>query len=248
MEPEAYQEMAELEGHHWWYVGMRQITARMLEPFLDGQRDLTILDAGCGTGADMSLLADYGHAVGLDFSPLAVSYTHQQHPGRVTRASVASMPYPDNTFDLVASLDVLYAREVGDDRQAITEMARITGRGGLVLIRVAALPILRGPHDILVHGVRRYTARDIRLKLIGAGLIPLRLTYANSLLMPLAFASRIVQNIGAMLGRQPSSDVRRSQGVLDRFMLNALRAEARWIGAGRNFAAGVSLFALGRKP
>jgi len=248
MEPEAFHEMAALEGHHWWYVGMREITARVLEPLLDGRRDLRILDAGCGTGADMTMLADYGHVIGFDFSPLAVGYTAKLHPGRVARGSVASKPCPDNTFDLVTSFDVLYAREVGDDQTAIYEMARVAKPGGLVLIRVPALPMLRGPHDTFVHGVRRYTAGELRRKMTNAGLAILRMSYANSLLLPLALASRTVQNIGVMLGRKPSSDVGGSNGVMDGLMLGALRAEARWLGAGRNYPAGVSLFAVARKP
>ena len=248
MEPEAFHEMAALEATHWWYVGMRDITRQFLAPYLNGSSLSRILDAGCGTGANLAMLGDYGQTFGLDFSPIAVGYTSKLHPGRVARASVANKPFPDNAFDLVTSFDVLYAKEVGDDQTAITEMGRVAKRGGLVLLRVPAMPILRGPHDTFVHGVRRYVASELCAKMERAGLKVLRTTYANSLLLPLALASRTVQNIGMLLGAKPSSDVGGSNGVVDRVMLGALKAEAKWIGAGRSYPAGVSLFALAQKP
>src|SRR5262245_49529982 len=116
MEPEAFHEMAALEATHWWYVGMRDITRRFLAPYLSGSVQRRILDAGCGTGANLAMLGEYGQALGFDFSPIAVGYTSKLHAGRVARASIAGQPYPDNSFDLVTSFDVLYAKEVGDDQ------------------------------------------------------------------------------------------------------------------------------------
>ncbi len=51
MEPEAYDELRDLEPGHWWYRGMRVITNRLLTRHLGKPRHLQILDAGCGAGA-----------------------------------------------------------------------------------------------------------------------------------------------------------------------------------------------------
>src|SRR5262245_1901590 len=103
MEAEAFHEMAALEATHWWYVGMRDITHKFVAHYVQGSGPRRVLDCGCGTGANLSMLGGYGKAYGFDFSPIAVGYTSSQHPGRVTRASIASQPYPDNSFDLVTS-------------------------------------------------------------------------------------------------------------------------------------------------
>ncbi len=248
MEPEAYQEMALLEGVHGWYAGMRAITSRLLAAYLGERTDLRILDAGCGTGANLAALAGYGRVVGFDYSPLALDYASHDHPGGVARASIVATPYADNTFDLVTSFDVIYAREVNDDQAAIRELARVLRPGGWLLVRVPALPILRGPHDTVVHGIRRYTAARLESMILAAGLIPVRLTYANSLLLPLALASRTAQNLAVMLGAKLASEVGGLQGAMSHIMRAALGAEARWIGGGRNLPVGVSLFALARKP
>jgi hypothetical protein len=49
MEPSEYESIARLEGEHWWYKGMRQITAALLRD-IDLPDGATILDAGCGPG------------------------------------------------------------------------------------------------------------------------------------------------------------------------------------------------------
>ena len=248
MEPEAYDEMYQLETGHWWYVGMRAITRRLIETVCVNQDDWHILDAGCGTGANLRALEQYGSILGFDYSPLALAYTRQEHGNKIVRASVEALPYPSDTFDLVTSFDVICVSEVGSDAQAIHEFVRATRSGGLVLIRVPALPILRGPHDTVVHGIRRYTAAELRQKLSEAGLEVIRITYANSLLLPIAFAARQIQNLAVRLGAKPASDVGQSSGLAGGFLEKVLGWEAHWIGSGHSFPAGVSLFGLARKP
>ncbi len=143
MEAEAYDELYAQEADHWWYGGMRHITERLLAPVV--KETLHILDAGCGTGGNLSALARFGCPVGMDYSPLALAYATKAHAGRVARATIEALPYADNSFDLVTSFDVLYCREVEDDAKAVRELARVTRPGGHVLVRVPALRALRAP-------------------------------------------------------------------------------------------------------
>lgn len=248
MEPEAYDELYQLESHHWWYVGMRAITDRLIESVLDNHDKWCILDAGCGTGGNLRVLARYGSTVGFDYSPLALAYAQREHADRVARASVEALPYSDSTFDMVVSFDVLCVYEVEDDQRAIQEFARVTRAGGYVLIRVPALPMLRGPHDTVVHGIRRYTAANLHQNLSVAGLEVVRMTYANSLLLPIAFVARQMQNLAVRLGAKPASDVGQSSGLASSILGKVLGWEAHWIGSRHDFSAGVSLFGLARKP
>lgn len=242
MEPEAYHELYQLEARHWWYRGMRSITDGLLLTVLDRQDDLHILDAGCGTGMNLSALGRFGHVLGCDFSALALDYARRDHTGVLAQATVESLPYPDDTFDLVTSFDVIYCAEVGDDVAALREMARVSRR--YVLIRVPALSALRGAHDAFVHGVRRYTARELEAKFHAAGLIPLRLTYANSFLLPLIFLARRWQLARSEEGR---SDVQYNPSLVGELLYRLLKIEGWWIRRGYRFPLGVSLFGLARK-
>jgi len=60
MEPQEYGLMFEVETVHWWYLGMESITRAILNQWVPSKSNQYILDAGCGTGAAMSIyLAEY---------------------------------------------------------------------------------------------------------------------------------------------------------------------------------------------
>jgi SAM-dependent methyltransferase len=227
---------------------MRQITRKLIERHVQRGNPFLILDAGCGAGGNLTALAEFGRTLGLDYSPLALGYAAELHREQLAQARVEALPYPDDSFDLVTSFDVIYCLEVDDDQQAISEFARVTRPGGSVLLRVPALPALRGPHDTVVHGIQRYTAPELRAKLKRAGLRVERVTYANSLLLPPIYVARRLQTALVALGASLTSDVQPTPGPINRLLQGLLELEASWIGVGRNFPAGVSLFAVASKP
>ncbi len=246
METQAYTELHLLEPTHWWYRGMRAITDGLLENVL-ANRDLTILDAGCGVGGNLQHLARYGQAFGCDLSTLALGYAAEQHTGSILQASVVHLPCRSDGFDLVTSFDVLYAREVDDDLLALREFARVLAPRAYLLLRLPALKSLSGQHDLVVHGARRYTRKEIGAKLQAAGLTPLRITYANSVLFPLVYLVRRWQRWRKNITASAASDVRPTPRLLSALLYRILLFEAIWIKRGNNFAAGVSVIALAQK-
>ena len=87
---------------------------------------------------------------------------------------------------MVGVFDVLYHRNVGDDAIAARECLRVLKPGGAIVVTDSALGILAGPHDVAMHGARRYSARGIRELLAGAGFAVERAGYGNFLLFPVA--------------------------------------------------------------
>ena len=247
MEPEAYTELAELEATHWWYEGMRSITEVLLRAHLPQQNNLRILDAGCGTGGNLKALAPYGTVYGFDYSTLALNFASRDHAGQLARASVDALPYPSEHFDLVTSFDVLVCAEVPDDVASMREFARVTRPGGHVLVRLAAMKSMRGPHDTFVHGVRRYSSDELAEKLRSVGLEPLKITYANSLLLPLIYPTRKWQNWQVAQGREPESDVSETAAPINAALRGVLGLEAAFIKMGGRFPLGVSVMALAVK-
>jgi ubiquinone/menaquinone biosynthesis C-methylase UbiE len=245
VEPVAYDELYQLEHHHWWYRGMRKITATLLMDSLGQSRNLSILDAGCGAGGNLTALTRFGCVVGLDYSSLALTYAGEKHAGKLACASIEALPYQDNSFDLVTSFDVLYHMAVKDDVTALREFARVTRPSGHVLVRVPALQALRGSHDTVVHTARRYSASELNMKLRSANLNPLRITYANSFLMPFIFIIRKLQSLSS---NSPNSDVNQTSEPMNGLLTSLLHLEASWICRGHNFPVGVSLFGLAVKP
>ncbi len=81
-------------------------------------RNATILDVGCGGGRTVQKLADFapeGKIVGLDYSAASVAVSRNTNAdtiaaGRVhiEEGSVAALPFPDGTFDVVTAVETHY--------------------------------------------------------------------------------------------------------------------------------------------
>lgn len=240
MDPREYHHLAELEDQHWWYAGMRA-SARALLTQLALPRPARILDAGCGTGGGLRWLAEFGQPHGVDWHPLAVHYARRAAP-RVARASIQTLPFPDATFDLVTSFDVLYHLAVADDAAALRECARVLRPGGWLLVRVPAHDWLRGAHDRYVHTRHRYAAPELRAKLTAARLTVARLTPLAALLFPAAVLRRQLQSADSA-----QTDVQLPAGWLNQLLTMVLSWEALWLRGG-NLPFGLSLAALAQKP
>ncbi len=241
MEKEEYQRMYYLEKTHWWYVGMRRVSAAVLGS-RGAPESWRVLDAGCGTGAGLDFLARYGLAYGVDLAREAVEFCRLRGKDRVAQASVDSLPFPASSFEMVTSFDVLYHRAVADDLSALREFHRVLKDGGLLLVRVPAFDFLRGHHDVMVHTRHRYQSGELVAKLQEAGFRVERVSYANFLLFPLALAKRVMER-----NRRPISDVQPTRRSVNTLLAGVLAAEAFWLGK-HSFPFGLSLMALARKP
>jgi len=82
-------------------------------------------------------------------------------------------------------------------------MAQCLKPGGKILITVPAHQWLWSAHDTVNHHHRRYSKASLAKAIGAAGLRPRKLGYFNSLLFPLAAASRIA---GRLTGKDDSDD------------------------------------------
>jgi len=239
-----YQVMYRVEDHHWWYVGMEAITRKCLERYYPRGSHLRILDAGCGTGAVMGYLADYGTVTGIDYSAEALRFCQIRRRERLAQASVVSLPYRDAMFDLVASFDVIDELGVSEAAMALREFVRVLTPGGRVILRLPGTPWLHGQHDIAVDVQQRYTTRQVEGKLCTAGFQPEHVTYANTLLFPLAVVKRFSERF---FPPQNGSDLTLGMGPFDGFLRVVLSSEAPRV-ARSGFPFGLTVVALARKP
>jgi len=229
------------EERHWWYAGMRAISRALLPRELQCPASLRVLDAGCGTGGNLTWLSQYGRAVGVDLSPLAVTLARQR-PVTVSQGDLLRLPFCDNAFDLVTSFDVLYHRWVADDAAAVRELVRVLRPGALLFVRVPALKWLWGAHDEEVLSRHRYTRGEISQLLSACGVSAVRSTYCNTLLFPVIAVRRVLDR---WLHRQ-GSDVEALPTPLEWAFRRALDLEAWWLARGV-LPWGSSVLAWGRK-
>ena len=76
MQQHTYAIMDRVEDSHWWFVGRRAILETFLRQIVQSLKseieNPRILDVGCGTGANLEMLSQFGSAEGVDVSDEAV--------------------------------------------------------------------------------------------------------------------------------------------------------------------------------
>ena len=103
----------------------------------DLTEDARILEAGCGSGEGVGILAGrVKTAVGLDISQEAVTKTASFKNVLVLRGDNFMLPFADNTFDLVFNSGVIEHFKYPDNVRQVREMTRVTRPGGQVIINV----------------------------------------------------------------------------------------------------------------
>ena len=239
---------ARAETRHFWFRGFRAFVTPLLQRAAAGRPDARLLDCGCGTGANVELLDTFGRAFGFDLTEIGLRVGRQAGRTRLARASVTAAPFPTAFFDIVTSFDVLYSLAETDERAAIAEMYRLLKPGGVAIVNVAAMNVLRGDHSVLSREVRRYSRDDLRARIEGAGFLVQRLTYTNAtLFVPLAIARLIQRRRGLRSESDAGSEIAVPPEPLNAIMTAVMRLEAVWL---RRFDApfGSSLLCLARKP
>ena len=247
MDREQYRRHYELEEKHWWFAGRRRILFDILNRLNLSPGASRILDAGCGTGFNLQAFLSLGTAVGCDLSQDAVEFCRKRNLSGLVRAGVESLPFREESFDLVTLLDVLYHRRIGSDVRALKEACRVLKKGGFLLITDSAFNILRSGHDIAFHARERYTLRILKNRTKTAGFLPLRGSYFNFFLFPLVASARIAGKITRRRGAPPASSLKAVPPRINAVLTFLLGAEA-WILKRFRLPWGSSVVLLCRKP
>jgi ubiquinone/menaquinone biosynthesis C-methylase UbiE len=215
---------ARAEREHFWFRGFRRFVTPLVERAAAGRTDLRILDCGCGTGNNLSLLRSFGHAFGVDLTRSGLEFAISRGDRSVAQASVAHLPFPDRTFDLVTSFDVLYSLPDDAEKAAVAEMLRVLRPEGHLVLNAAALDSLRGDHSVLGGEVRRYSRSRLRTLLERGGFRVTRLTYTNASILPLVAATRWLQRLRGHV--ESSSEISVPMAPVNAALTSVLAAEA----------------------
>jgi SAM-dependent methyltransferase len=245
MREHTYPIMFRIEQSHWWYTGRRKILASFVEDICRRVTDRRprILDVGCGTGANLLMLSQYGDAEGVDVSKDALAFCRERGLEKVKLGAAEELPYDDGTFDLVTALDVV--EHLDDDLAGLREMRRVLRPGGRVLLFVPTFMFLWGLQDDVSNHRRRYRMPELRRVLERAGFEIERTTYANiTFFMPILAMRKLMRLTGIKAESENNINVSALNGVLGR-VLGAESAILKHV----NIPFGVSGLCVGRvKP
>ncbi len=228
--------MLSLEKDFFWFVGLDELTGSYVRRFA-GNGALEILDAGCGTGRLLTLLQPYGKVHGFDRSAEAVRLCRLRGLQEVDCVDLNRWAPPEEAFDLITCLDVLYHSDVEDDASILRKFHKSLKPRGHLIVNLPAFNLLWRAHDNRVHTKRRYRKTPFMNALQEAGFEVTCATYR----LPVLF-------LGILLTKVLRSDVQAIPSGLNRFLLALHRLENRFIAQGGRLPFGSSLFIIGRKP
>jgi SAM-dependent methyltransferase len=243
MEQHTYSIMYQIEGSHWWFAGRRRILASFLDRISKslGKDNPDILDVGCGTGANLELLGEYGPAKGVDVSQEALAFCRARGLTDVRLGEAEKLPYPDSSFDLVTGLDVV--EHLDDDLAGLREMHRVLRPDGRALVFVPAFMFLWGVQDDISNHRRRYTLKQIKETVRTAGFEIESATYANiTFFMPILLGRLLMR----LTGFRPASENNLTIGALNKPLGMLFGSESFFLRYA-NLPFGVSAICVARK-
>lgn len=244
MQQHTYAIMDRVEDSHWWFVGRRAILESFLETIVQSVKSQAqspkILDVGCGTGANLEMLARFGSAEGVDVSDEALEFCRRK--GLTVQKGLAeTLPYDDESFDITTALDVV--EHLDDDIAGLQEMHRVTKNAGYSLIFVPAFMWLWGVQDDISHHRIRYTRKQIVERIEKAGFTVERATYANFTFFAPVLGGRTLMKL---TGIKPESENNINVSVLNGLFGKIFSAERLWL-KNLNFPFGVSIVVVAKK-
>jgi SAM-dependent methyltransferase len=139
MEAELFDEMWNVEQHHWWFVGRRRVVASLVDRHAPTSREgrLRVCELGCGTGGNLAYWKESSDVCGMDVSEKALEYARQRVGARVELGSLPDdVPFEASSFDLVLMTDVL--EHIEDDMASAPTALSLLKNDGIFVATVPA--------------------------------------------------------------------------------------------------------------
>jgi 2-polyprenyl-3-methyl-5-hydroxy-6-metoxy-1,4-benzoquinol methylase len=242
MNIEMYRIFFDIQKKHWWFVTKKNIVLDTISRSLSKHADIKVLDIGCGSGLMLNALEEVGQTFGMDMSDDAINFSKEIFNGPVKKGFLPEqVPYEENYFDLITALDVI--EHVDRDVDALKTLRSRLVSGGKAVITVPAYMFLWSSFDEMNEHKRRYTRPELETKLLQAGFTVEKISYYNTLLFPVVYAVRMLNNL---LKRDGASDVDMPSTPLN-FVLEKIFGIEKYLLRFANLPFGVSILAVVRK-
>ncbi|MBF0171986.1 MAG: class I SAM-dependent methyltransferase [Magnetococcales bacterium] len=243
MEPDTYKNMAASQDVHWWFHGRRLLLKSMIQR-LPLPPDARILDAGCGTGANLDMLHQFGTVWGMEPNAFALERAKTRSHSIVEYGTLPDqIPFAPINFHMISLLDVLSCCQ--DDGAVIRALSARLIDGGWLVVTTPAYGFLWSSHDNAQHHHRRYHMNQLRSLLEQGGLEVSFTTYFNTVLFPLIAMIRIFKRITGLF--HGDDTVALPHPWLNHFFFHILSFERNLISRGVQLPFGVSILALAQK-
>lgn len=243
MEQDYYKVMAGLQKRHWWYEGRRRIIAHLIGRLDLPKENASLLEVGCGTGANIEMLKSFGELSAIEPNDYAVEQVKNIGGVRIESGLLPDkLPFEGEGFDLIGAFDVI--EHVNEDAASLKALYDRTRAGGYAVFTVPAFQFLWSHHDEINHHKRRYRKHEFKKLLQDAGYEIKLISYYNFWLFPLAAA---VRSLKKLLGKEDQGDVKMPGSDLVNSMLCGIFASERFVLPVLPLPFGLSIIAVCQK-
>ncbi len=247
-----YRAMFEVEEKLWWYKILHEKVIGEINSFANGNKEINILDAGCGTGGLLLKLQDAGYQniQGFDYNDDAVAFSKSRGLN-VQKLDITNLQgvFAKESFDVLVSNDVLYQFDDDVIEKTISSIVDILKPNGVFITNNNAFEIFRGTHDIAVGSKKRFVLKDFKcylFKIRKASI--LKHHYWSLFLSPLILVVRLLQKLELKLNlvdlENIKSDVEMPSEFMNNLFYNICKTEAKVF---KNSPFGSSLFLVIKK-
>lgn len=242
-----YIKMAKVEVDHWWYKNLHLLTIKNIEKNFKN-KNIKILDAGCGTGGMLMFLkkSGYHNIKGFDLSAAAVISCKNKGLD-VIKGNLVNIQqlYVNEKFDIVISNDNFYHITKLAQQSYLNDVFKLLSNKGLLLMNMPALKLFSGIHDISV-GVRERVSKKHMDKVFKNINFDIQYLYWPFLLSPIIYTSRLFQRIKIKRNNnfKIESDIDMPSRFINKLLFHLIRLENNFLFY-KPFAS--SLFVIAKK-
>lgn len=132
-----YAQLEESDHYASAFLYGRKKIDDLLYPWLESlPEEAKVLDVGCGTGEQVRLIRELGCNVsGVEPAPTMRQKAIENNPGtRIIDGTITAIPFEDDAFDAVISIEVLRYMHGDDIIKSYEEMLRVLKPGGQLFV------------------------------------------------------------------------------------------------------------------
>lgn len=232
-----------LEERHFWFRARNRLIVWAIGKYCADFK--SFLEIGCGTGYVLSGIRNacpQATFFGSEIFSAGLALAKARQPVvEFMQMDARNIPFVDE-FDVIGAFDVL--EHIEEDEDVLRQMHQALVSKGCILITVPQHSWLWSPIDDYACHVRRYSAKELHLKIESAGFEILRSTSFVSSLLPVMWVSRYLQR------REREVDASAELNIsswLSRLLEVILNTEVAMIKYGVNFRVGGTRLVIARK-
>ena len=228
---EEYIKMENVESKHWWYVSLHNLTLKTIQKAFK-QKDISILDAGCGTGGLLEKLIsnNYKFVEGFDISEDAVEIARLKKID-IKLGDLKKYKFHKTLYDVIISNDTMYFFSPDVQKEILAEFHDSLNKNGIIILNLPSFNIFKGIHDRAV-GIDKRFNKDAVKKMIDQSKFTVEESiYWPFFLSPIIFLTRFVQKIKLMLNKnyKIKSDIDIPSSFINKFLIELVKFENRFL-------------------